>query len=180
MNCEPVIGSETLLCSLSTTTVLQSAITDSNGEYELTGIAAGDYCVGIAENKCIYKIEPLSQDTSGFNFVLQPDLTMLSVDEIPSPTLPEVYSLEQYYPNPFNPETRIEFALQCASFVTIDVYNIVGKRVRNLVSERLSGGRKVVTWNGRDDNGQRDSSGVYFYRIITEDFTEAKKMVLLK
>ena len=105
---------------------------------------------------------------------------VVSVDDIDSQELPDDFSLSQNYPNPFNPETRIEFALPRASHVTIDVYNIVGKRVRNLANERLSAGLKAVTWDGRDNNGQLVSSGIYFYRIVTGDFTESKKMVLLK
>jgi|GEM_PF-3677672 len=94
--------------------------------------------------------------------------------------LPMRFALHQNYPNPFNPETRIEFSLPRTSFVTIEIFNILGQRVRTLVNERLSVGYKNVTWNGRDDNGLSVSSGIYFYRIVTDDFAESKKMILLK
>jgi len=102
------------------------------------------------------------------------------VEEIPSSSLPGAFTLSQNYPNPFNPETRIEFSLPQTSYVTIDIFDILGKRIRRLVNERLSAGHKIVTWDGRDDNGQSVSSGVYFYRIVADDFAESKKMILLK
>jgi len=102
------------------------------------------------------------------------------VEEIYSQNLPADYEISQNYPNPFNPETRIEFSLPQTSFVTIDVFDILGKRIRRLVHERLSAGHKIVTWDGRDDSGQSVSSGVYFYRIVADDFAESKKMILLR
>ena len=103
-----------------------------------------------------------------------------SVEDIYSRELPKCFVLSQNYPNPFNPETQIEFDLPHASAVSIDVYNIVGRHIRRLANEWLSAGRKAVTWDGCDDRGQRVSSGVYFYRIVADDFTDSKKMVLLK
>jgi len=103
-----------------------------------------------------------------------------AVDDIDSPELPDTYALRQNYPNPFNPETRIEFTLPRSSFVTIAIYNIVGERVRILVSERLSPGPKAVTWYGRDDGDNEISSGIYFYKMTAGEFTESKKMLFLK
>jgi hypothetical protein len=94
--------------------------------------------------------------------------------------LPDRHTLSQNYPNPFNPQTNIEFYLSRASDVTIEIYNVMGQKVRGLVSERLSAGQKLVTWDGKDKNGAAVSSGVYFYRITAEDFEETRKMVLLK
>lgn len=102
------------------------------------------------------------------------------VEEIQSATLPGDFALSQNYPNPFNPETRIEFSLPRASYVILEIYNVLGERVRVLVSERLSAGHKAVTWDGKDDNGSTVSSGIYLYRITADEFAEAKKMVLLK
>lgn len=102
------------------------------------------------------------------------------IEEIENSELPKHFELHQNYPNPFNPETRIEFSLPRRSFVTIKVYNIVGRRIRNLVNEELSAGHKVVTWDGRDDNEAVVSSGIYIYRIIADEFVQSKKMLLLK
>ncbi len=97
-----------------------------------------------------------------------------------TPGVPFTCSLRQNYPNPFNPVTSIEFDLPKSAFVTLTIYDILGKKVRTLIYEYLAAGRKVVTWDGRDDNGQLASSGIYFYRLVTDDFTESKKMILLK
>jgi len=90
------------------------------------------------------------------------------------------YTLNQNYPNPFNPICRIEYALPADCQVTLSIYNILGQRVRVLVDEYQSAGHKSVKWDGRDDQGKEVTSGIYFYRIQAGDFTEAKKMLLLK
>jgi hypothetical protein len=103
-----------------------------------------------------------------------------AVEETPESALPTGFNLSQNYPNPFNPETRIEFSLPHTGQVTIEIYNILGQKVKTLVNERLSAGKKTVTWDGTDDSGALVSSGVYLYRIKPGDFVEAKKMVLLR
>ncbi len=104
----------------------------------------------------------------------------LSVEQLDTPNLPKNFSLSQNYPNPFNPSTMIEFHLPTKSFVTIEVYNLLGQQVRQLVSQDLSAGSYQVEWDGKSSNGTQTSSGIYFYRIVTEDFSETKKMLLLK
>lgn len=105
---------------------------------------------------------------------------MTDVDYVEFAELPETYSLSQNYPNPFNPRTRIEFTLPHRAFVTIDVFNMLGVRVKRLVNESLSAGNKAITWDGKDDAGVSVSSGIYLYRISTNDFVESKKMILMK
>jgi hypothetical protein len=93
---------------------------------------------------------------------------------------PTVFALRQNYPNPFNPTTVIQYALPKSSFVRIEVYNILGQRVRALVEEEQEPGYKMIRWDGKDDGGVEVSSGVYFYKIEAGDFTECRKMTLLK
>jgi hypothetical protein len=95
-------------------------------------------------------------------------------------SLPKEYDLRQNYPNPFNPTTVIEYALPKPSPVKIQIYNILGQRVRNLVDERQEPGYKLINWDGKDDHGNEVSSGIYFYRIVAGDFVKCKKMTLLK
>jgi len=102
------------------------------------------------------------------------------VEEIETPNLPKDFKLCQNYPNPFNPETRIRFSLPRSAFVTIEVYSLLGQRVRTLVSEQLTAGFKEVIWNGMDGNSCSVASGIYFYRIKAGDFTQTRKMVLMK
>ncbi len=94
--------------------------------------------------------------------------------------LPKEFDLRQNYPNPFNPTTVIEYALPKASEVKIQIYNILGQKVRNLVDESQEAGYKTIHWDGKDDHGNEVSSGVYFYRIEAGDFIKCKKMTLLK
>ena len=102
------------------------------------------------------------------------------VTEIPSPELPEAYELGQNYPNPFNMRTSIEFSLPRAGHITVDVFNVLGRKVRTLVDEHVSAGRKLLTWDGRDDGDTEVSSGLYFYRLTTDGFQQTRKMTLLK
>ena len=101
-------------------------------------------------------------------------------EKLLSASLPESFELKQNYPNPFNPSTNIEFTLPTSSVVTLEVFNIMGQRVRTLVNEPLQAGAHQVVWNGCGDDGQRVASGVYFYRIQANQFASTKKMVLLK
>lgn len=93
---------------------------------------------------------------------------------------PAVFSLAQNHPNPFNPVTEIKYNLPVNCHVMIEVYNVLGQRVVTLVNEYQNSGSKVVQWNGRDGKGLDVVSGIYFYRLHAGDFTDMKKMVLLR
>jgi len=93
---------------------------------------------------------------------------------------PERFSLSQNYPNPFNPETEISYALPNGCRVELLVYNLLGQRVRTLVDEYQAAGHKSVHWDGTDEDGNQVASGVYFYRIEAGQFTDARKMILMK
>ena len=93
---------------------------------------------------------------------------------------PQGHSLSQNYPNPFNPETTIQYNIPIRSHVTIEVYNILGQKIRTLVDELKSVGDFQTTWDGNDSNGVKVSTGIYFYRFRAGDFTETKKMIILK
>ncbi len=96
-------------------------------------------------------------------------------------TRPAVFSLAANYPNPFNPQTTIQYALPQAADVGLTVYNVLGQPVRTLVAEHQSAGRYAVEWDATNDSGQSVSSGMYFYRLQAGgDFLDIKKMLLLK
>jgi hypothetical protein len=95
-------------------------------------------------------------------------------------TLPSEFSLAQSYPNPFNPETNIRFQLPEASSVTITVYNTIGQAIRTLVESQYEAGFHSVRWNGKDQNGSDVSSGIYIYKIQAGNFTDMKKMTLVR
>jgi len=90
-------------------------------------------------------------------------------------------SLAQNYPNPFNPTTTIAFTVKDQAQVSLKIYNVAGQLVKTLVNDvRTPGITHVVSWDGRNNAGQSVSSGVYFYKLVTKDFTKTRKMVLLK
>jgi hypothetical protein len=84
------------------------------------------------------------------------------------------------YPNPFNPETRITFNLRRAETVLLEVRNIRGDLVRTLVEGYRAAGRYSVSWNGTDEYGQAVTSGVYFYRLTSANFSQNQKMLLVR
>jgi hypothetical protein len=100
--------------------------------------------------------------------------TPSDVNEIPT-YLPEEYSLGQNYPNPFNPNTTIKFTIPENSFVSLKVYNVLGKEVATLVSEEMNIGTYEVNFSASDL-----SSGVYFYKLETGNFAKTNKMILMK
>ena len=94
--------------------------------------------------------------------------------------LPDQFYLTQNFPNPFNPVTQIEFGIPERSHVTLAVYNVLGQRIRTLVDRTLSPNTYTAEWNGNSDIGVRVASGIYFYKLETNLYTETKKMILLK
>ncbi len=91
-------------------------------------------------------------------------------------------SLAQNYPNPFNPTTTIKYSIKERAHVTLKIYNVAGQLVKTLVNEEQNPRADgfAVRWNGRSNEGNPVSSGVYFYKLVAKNFTQTKKMVLLK
>ncbi|MEO8514317.1 MAG: T9SS type A sorting domain-containing protein [Ignavibacteria bacterium] len=112
--------------------------------------------------------------TNGSGVFKRPLSEMVSVQEI-SGKLPEQFSLSQNYPNPFNPTTNIKFSITKAGNVNMAIYDINGRMIEELVNGTFSAGTYQVDWNA-----SKYSSGVYFYTIVTKEFTETKRMLLVK
>ena len=93
---------------------------------------------------------------------------------------PAEFSLHGNYPNPFNPVTSIGYEIPKESFLTISVYNLLGHKVTDLVSDMHPAGYHNVMWNSMDMSGKPVSSGVYIYTIQADDFRAVKKMLLIK
>lgn len=94
--------------------------------------------------------------------------------------LPTTFALRQNAPNPFNPSTRVDYDLPHATNVRMDIYNVLGQKVKTLVDGFQEAGFQSITWNGTNDNGSTVASGMYFYRIEADEFSETKKMMMLK
>ena len=91
--------------------------------------------------------------------------------------------LYQNYPNPFNGQTNIVYEVMDEAGladVTVQVYNVLGEKVKTLETARHAGGKFTVRWDGTDDRGVKLSSGTYYYRLISGSFVSSKKMIMLK
>jgi hypothetical protein len=134
---------------------------------ELNGVNFYPSSMIIANNSMVY--------ISTFKTsVWQNAANLVSIQQITSVT-PEKFILFQNYPNPFNPNTKIKFDLKETSDVTLEIYNSAGKEIQTIVDKKLSSGSYEVNWNASDF-----PSGVYYYKIVAENFTETKKMMLIK
>ncbi len=97
------------------------------------------------------------------------------IEDVQNDNLPKSFELSQNYPNPFNPATTISFALPTKSKVRLEIFNLLGQKVANLVQGEMEAGYHEVTWNAR-----QAPSGVYFYRLVSDDKSFTRKMMLLK
>jgi len=104
-------------------------------------------------------------------------IDMTSVDD---PLLPEPAGLHAAYPNPFNPVVTIGFNIPAECHVTLEIFNIKGNRVTTLVDAHHQSGTYDYTWNGVDDNSREVAGGVYFYKMQAGNYSETRKMILLK
>jgi hypothetical protein len=92
-----------------------------------------------------------------------------------SNTIPERFSLNQNYPNPFNPESKIKFDIPQNSFTQLTVFDAAGRQVKTLVNQELNAGSYIVSFEGHELR-----SGVYFYKLSAGEFSETRKMILVK
>lgn len=94
--------------------------------------------------------------------------------------VPRWFSLEQNFPNPFNPETSIRYQLPVETRVQLRIFDVLGRTVRTIVQEEQPAGTYTVIWDGRTDHGTSAASGLYFYRLQTGEFEHVAKMLLIK
>jgi len=119
---------------------------------------------------------PVFEGGGCFRVAFNP-VTDIDGNEIPRPL---TYSLDQNYPNPFNPSTVIGFTLPRRSHVKIRVFNILGQAVKTLTDKVYDPGQHSLQWDGQNSRAEAVATGVYFYNIEAEGFTDTKKMLLLK
>lgn len=104
---------------------------------------------------------------------------IIEVNQI-SEIVPSVYSLQQNYPNPFNPTTNIRFQIKDSRFVTLKVFDVLGREVETLISDFLKAGIYETQFPGSHSTNNQITSGIYFYRIEAGDYRETMKMILMK
>ncbi len=129
------------------------------------------FAVPIAGNGTIELAETQLSDYYG-------NLLEVTIDK--QAAMPTAYALHQNYPNPFNPITTIMYELPAPSHVRIEIFNILGQNVATLLDRQEEAGIHSVQWDSNDESGRKVSSGVYFYRITTAEFTAERKMILMK
>jgi hypothetical protein len=105
---------------------------------------------------------------------IDPDMPA-AVEHSTTTSIPSTLVLEQNFPNPFNPATTIRYSVPHESSVRLEIYNLLGQKVQELVNERQSAGWKEVQWNA-----STLSSGIYFYKVTAGNAVQMKKMTLLK
>ena len=122
----------------------------------------------------VYLLKPFrTGDSYTFDAIVGP---LLGVKEESA----EGYVLFQNFPNPFNPITEIRFSLGARRETVLEVYDILGQRVRTLVNDQLVAGNHSVQWDGRNDHGRQVASGMYLYRLRTGAYVKTYKMLLLR
>jgi len=95
-------------------------------------------------------------------------------------TMPIQYALHQNYPNPFNPITTLRYDIPENSYVTIIIYDMLGRQVKTIINQTQDAGFKTIQWNATNDYGKPVSAGIYLYQIQAGEYISTKKMVLLK
>jgi hypothetical protein len=187
----PVFGADVLAYSNSFILLLgKYQTTAGDGSYRIGGLRTGWYRVLATtecdemwyDNKTIFEIPDsvyvtMPSTTSGVNFNFP---SAVGEEEEQVSSRPIRFELGQNYPNPFNPTTVVAYALQKKALVKLEIYNLLGQRVKTLVDEYQSSGSYRVPWDGRNEQGETVASGVYFYRLDVDGATQAKRMVLMK
>ena len=115
-------------------------------------------------------------DVFKFNTNMLNDLTTISSPD----KMPTSFYLDQNYPNPFNPSTTISFAIAEPVHVKITIYNLLGQRVKILADKMMYPGNYIEAWDGKDQFYRPVSSGTYFFMLRAGEFTDIKKMVLIR
>ena len=139
----------------------------SDGTY-----AGQPFYVGKIDELVVYNYQ-----TFPGNFSMTPIPTAVDEDIT---EIPAQYELSQNYPNPFNPGTTIAFVIPKAQDVKLEIYNMLGRRVKTLVEDKMQAGAHKVAWDGTNDLGKAVASGTYIYKLRTESFTETKRLVLVR
>lgn len=106
-------------------------------------------------------------------------LTPTGTDDETKP-IPSIFSLSQNYPNPFNPSTSISFSLEQKAYAKIIVYDLLGRKVKTLISSPLDAGEHEIIWNGTDDSGTEVASGIYLYKLESKGLSQVRRMTLLR
>ena len=153
--------------------IIAAANTASGSEYSFTDVDV-DF-----DNTYYYWLESVSLDN---NVKLYGPVSITisrdKDDNVPDAEYTDMISA--VYPNPFNPETNIDFSIKATGNVTLEVYNLKGQRVKTLVNNTVEAGEHSITWYGDTDSGNNASTGVYFIKLQTSEYQQIKKVMMIK
>ena len=187
----PLSGSDVVAFGIfDEVTIYRSTATYADGSYKISGLRSGYYEVLASiecdnmwfDNKTIYDIPDsvlvtMPFEVTGVNFNFPSSVG----DDGNQPSIkPNEFDLSQNYPNPFNPTTVIEYTLQKKAQVNVDIYNLLGQRVKTLVNEYQSPGSYRIFWDGRNEQDLTVATGIYFYKFEANGVSQTKKMIMLK
>jgi outer membrane protein assembly factor BamB len=154
---------------------------DTDGDLEIAGGASdGIYVWDYSTPSTVEIAWPMYRGNERRTGFFEDITTEVVEGDQPEPVVPGRYSLYQNYPNPFNPETTICYSLAQTGRAELIIYNVLGQEVATLVDRHQMAGEHQILWDGTDLSGHPVSSGLYFYRLQAGDFSETKKMVLLR
>ncbi len=146
--------------------------------------AAGNIILMENANEHVFFISPPGESpTNSFTTTCPETLTVVtpvSVEDFEHQIVPNSYSLEANYPNPFNPSTTIKYVLAKSGQTTLKIYNLIGKEIRTLVNENQSAGEYFTMWDSKDNFGKTVASGVYILTLLSGDYKQSQRMTLLK
>ncbi len=167
--------------------------------FTLSVLSAGTMYIHLFSNETqefgISEISELTFVDDGLNIhLLTGETEVFPIAEIAKITFSEDLSVEELvdivseipvrflknYPNPFNPETTISFEIVQAGRTKVEIYNAKGQRVRVLLDEIMQPGSHTILWNGRNEENNQVSSGVYFYRVSVDESEKFSKMIMIK
>ena len=123
--------------------------------------------------------QPFAEDPDTLSLVYGHIDLLSSIDEDPN-TIAESFELKQNYPNPFNPSTSISYRIGRKGDYQLSVYNLLGQKIRTLISGEWLQGDYKITWDGKDETGNSVSSGIYFYQLKGEGVQMSRKMMLVR
>ncbi len=153
--------------------IIAAANTASGSEYSFTDVDV-DF-----DNTYYYWLESVSLDN---NVKLYGPVSITisrdKGDNVPDAEYTDMISA--VYPNPFNPETNIDFSIKTTGNVTLEVYNLKGQRVKTLVDDSVEAGDHSVIWHGDTDSGNSAATGVYFIKLRTNEYQQTKKVMMIK
>lgn len=132
-----------------------------------------------SNSKYYWRVQSKNADGEKSNYSYSSEFVTGNITDVQNEKIVD-YSLKQNYPNPFNPSTIIEYTIPEKSFVSLKIYDILGREIKTLVSSEKLSGIHRIQWNGDDNTGNKVSTGIYIYKLVAGKYSSTKKMMLMK